>query len=377
MINRYKVFYLFLLTVPFFNILGHKFGNTIVQVFILSFISFTLLLFRQQRIRSGWFAPFWLIFVLFTCLLLSELYSVMNLGRSNIHSIRFFGLFIPILLFYILSYNPRVFFEKYWDKLLRFYILAFSLSIMIDYYILHSALDISLQPMYSKEALSYVTRPFGITGQPSVNSVLLVFFYALLLSRGSFVESKLFFMFMVIGVLLQGSGSGFIALFILLNVMFMSFNWPFRIFVYPFGLLLMFQLFEQSKFFDKISFEYISTIIDIFRSQIDDWIILVEKSEPIISVLLGGVSSAIDFGPLYFMSNVGLIYVIFFLIFIVTSAVKAKERYERSAFLILLVGNLHYPVMFYSIMVFVLPLLLQKNIFPVKDETNFSGVGIP
>ena len=152
MINRYKVFYLFLLTVPFFNILGHKFGNTIVQVFILSFISFTLFLFRQQRIRSGWFAPFWLIFVLFICLLLSELHSVMNLGRSNIDSIRFFGLFIPILLFYILSYNPRVFFEKYWDKLLRFYILAFSLSIMIDYYILHSALDISLQPMYSKEA---------------------------------------------------------------------------------------------------------------------------------------------------------------------------------------------------------------------------------
>lgn len=120
----------------------------------------------------------------------------------------------------------------------------------------------------------------------------------------------------------------------------MSFNWLFRIFVYPFGLLLMFQLSEQSKFFDKISFEYISTIIDIFRWQIDDWIILVEKSEPIISVLLGGVSSTIDFGPLYFMSNVGLIYVIFFLIFIVTSAVKAKERYERSAFLILLVGNL-------------------------------------
>ena len=377
MINRYKVFYLFLLTVPFFNILGHKFGNAIVQVFILSFISFTLLLFRQQRIRSGWFAPFWLIFVLFVCLLLSELHSVMNLGRSNIDSIRFFGLFIPVLLFYILSYNPRVFTEKYWDKVLRFYILVFSLSIMIDYFILHSALDISLQPMYREADWSYVTRPFGITGQPSVNSVLLVFFYALLLSRGSFDESKLFFLFMVIGVLLQGSGSGYIALLILLNVMFMSFNRFIGIFVYPFGLLLMLLLVQQSKLFYKISFEYISTIIDIFRWQIDDWIILVKESEPIISVLLGGVSSGIDFGPLYFMSNVGLIYSIFFLIFIVTSAAKAKERYEKWAFLILLVGNLHYPVMFYAIMVFVLPLLLQKNIFPVKDETNFSGVGIP
>jgi len=367
MICRYKVFYLFMLTVPFFNILGLKFGNAIVQAFILSFFFFTLLLFRQQRISSRWVAPFLLIFGLVVCLLLSELHSVINLRRSNIDSIRFFGLFIPVLLFYILSYNPRVFAEKYWDKLLRFYILVFSLSIIIDYFILHSALDISLQPMYHEEDFSYVTRPFGITGQPSVNSVLLVFFYALLLSRGSFDKSKLFFLFMVIGVLLQGSGSGFVALLTLLYVMFMSFNRVIKVFVYSCGLLLVFLLVKQFKFFNKISVEYISKMIDVFIWQIDDWIILVTKYEPIKSVLLGGVSSAIDFGPLYFMSNVGLIYSIFFLILIVISAVKAKERYEKSAFLILLIGNLHYPVMFYAIMVFVLPLLLQKNIFPVKD----------
>jgi hypothetical protein len=309
--------------------------------------------------------------------MLSELHSVINLDQSNIDSIRFFGMFVPVLLFYILFYNPRVFAEKYWDKLLRFYILVFSLSIMIDYFILHSALDISLQPMYRETAWSYVDRPFGITGQPSVNSVLLVFFYALLLSRGSFDASKLFFLFMVIGVLLQGSGSGFIALLMLLNVMFMSFNWFIRIFVYSCGLLLVVQLVVQFKLFNHISVEYISEMINVFMWQIDEWIILVKESEPIISVLLGGVSSAIDFGPLYFMSNMGLIYAILFLILIVMSAAKAKERYEKSAFLILLVGNLHYPVMFYAIMVFVLPLLLQKNIFPVKDETKFEGLGIP
>tara|TARA_B100001559_G_scaffold311061_1_gene307126 strand:- start:1972 stop:2154 length:183 start_codon:yes stop_codon:yes gene_type:complete len=59
------------------------------------------------------------------------------------------------------------------------------------------------------------------------------------------------------------------------------------------------------------------------------------------------------------------------------SALKAKERYEKSAFLILLIGNLHYPVMFYAVTTFILPLLLQKNIFPVKDKTKFSRVGIP
>ena len=108
-------------------------------------------------------------------------------------------------------------------------------------------------------------------------------------------------------------------------------------------------------------------MIDVFMWQTNEWITLVKKSEPIISVLFGGVSSAIDFGPLYFISNVGLIYSIFFLILIFMSFLKAKERYEKSAFLILLVGSLHYPIMFYAIMVFVLPILLQKNLFPVKE----------
>ena len=57
-------------------------------------------------------------------------------------------------------------------------------------------------------------------------------------------------------------------------------------------------------------------------------------------------------------------------------SLKTKDRYEKSTFLILLIGGLHHPEMFYAIMAFVLPLLLQNNIFPVKDETKFSRVGI-
>ena len=77
------------------------------------------------------------------CLFLSEAHSAINLGRSNISAIRFFGLFIAVLLVYMLSYNPNTFAEKYLDKLLSFYILVFSFSITIDFVILHSALDIS------------------------------------------------------------------------------------------------------------------------------------------------------------------------------------------------------------------------------------------
>lgn len=376
MICKYKVFYLFLLTVPFFNIIGLKFGNSIVQAFILIFLFLTLLMYRKEKIRREWL-PFLLILCACVfCLFMSEVHSVINLGQSNINSIRFFGLFIPVLVFYIFSYNPKVFADKYLDKLLRFYIVVFSMSIVIDFVILHSSLDISLQPMYHEDDWNYFSRPFGITGQPSVNSVMLVFFYSLLLSRSSFNKSKLFFLFMMIGVLLQGSGSGYITFFLLLNTMLVSLNLLIRIPIYFFSILFVFQLIQQYKYFAKISTGYVSGMIETFGLQIDQWIISVNEYHPILSTLLGGVSSEIDFGPLYLMSNVGLIYSLLFLIFIVISALKSKNRHEKTAFLILLVGNLHYPVMFYSIMVFVLPLFLQKIIFTVEDKTTFSRVGI-
>ena len=376
MICRYKVFYLFLLTAPFFNIIGLKFGNTIVQVFILIYLSLTLLMYRKQRIRSEWVPLLFVLYAGVICLLMSEAHSAINLGRSNISSIRFFGLFIPVLIVYIFSYNPKVFADKYLDKLLSFYILVFSFSIMIDYVILHSALDISLQPMYSKEDWNYFGRPFGISGQPSVNSVLLVFFYTLFLSRSSLNKSKTLFLFVVIGVFLQGSGSGFIALFMLFFVILSSFHWFIRLLFYSCSFLIVAQLVQEFKFLDKISLLYISGIAQVFMLQIDNWIILVNESYPLLNVLFGGVSSNIDFGPLYFMSNVGLIYSILFLMLIVISVVKAKNRYQRFAIFILLVGNLHYPVMFYAIMVFVLPLLLQQIIFPVKENIRFSGTRI-
>lgn len=373
MICRYKIFYLFLLTAPFFNIIGLKFGNAIVQAFILIYLSLTLLMYSKQRIRSQWVPSLFVLSAGVFCLLMSEAHSAINLGRSNISSIRFFGLFIPVLIVYIFSYNPKVFAEKYLDKLLSFYILVFSFSIMIDFVILHSALDISLQPMYREEDWNYFSRPFGITGQPSVNSVLLVFFYAFFLSRNTVKKSKTLFLFTVMGVLFQGSGSGFMALIMLFFVMVSGFHWFIKALVYSSGFLTVAWLTLEFKVFDHISWEYISGISMVFEWQIDDWIKLVNESYPLLSVLLGGVSSEIDFGPLYLMSNVGLVFSILFLMLMVIYVVESKNRYERFAMFILLVGNLHYPVMFYAVMAFILPFVLQQVIFRVKEQTQFRA----
>ena len=366
MINRYRVLFLFLLVVPFFNIIGHRMGNGPVAGFIAFFVFFNLIFLSKQRVFSKILPS--LLFVLFLGILLffSELHSVLNLNKSNFTPIRFFGLFIPVLLFYILIYDPRVFLDKYYDKILYLYILFFSLSILIDYAILHSSLDLSLQPMYGDDFHSYFDRPFGITGQPSVNSVLLVFFYCLILSRHKVGETKFFFFMVSIGVVFQGSGSGFVAYCMLLFQISRNLSPFLRFSVGTITLVTMWWLLQEVDFFSKLArglnSRYVEGLIEVFQSQIDDWIELIDDSMLVLHVLFGGVSSNIDFGPLYLLSNTGLLYTLSFLGFIFMLIFKAESSYERLAFYVILVGNLHYPVMFYAIMAFFLPLLIHKII---------------
>lgn len=374
MICRYQIFYLFLLIVPFFNIIGKNFGSGFVMAFVLCYLIVTTFLFKSKKISAHWSSLLLYLGVCITCLLISEVHSVLNLGSSNNVPIRFFGLSIFVLVFYIYFYNPNVFADRYLDKLLRFYICIFSLSITVDFIILHSSLDISLQPMYGKEDWSYFSRPFGITGQPSVNSILLVFFYALLSSRNKFKKIKISFIFMLIGIVLQGSGSGFIALLMLLASMANNSGKLTKVLVFSCFGYISIALVQNIKTFDKISFEYISGITQVFMWQIDDWILLVQKSYPFLSLFFGGVSSDIDFGPLYFVSNVGLIYFTLYLSLIFIIIWNAKNNRQRLAIYILLVGNLHYPVMFYQISTIFLPLIIHYILASMNVRITSSSV---
>ena len=75
------------------------------------------------------------------------------------------------------------------------------------------------------------------------------------------------------------------------------------------------------------------------------------------------------YSPLYFLAALGAggLSVSFFMYLIL----KADSHYDRMAIYILLIGNLHYPVLFYLTMVFVLPLLIYKVLY-VKFTSNES-----
>lgn len=364
--------------VPFFNILGLHLGNSLVLGLILCYFIVTVLAFDALYIRVTWLPQICIILVGIFILMISESHSVLNLDKTNAYAVRFFGLFLIILLINICYYKADDISKKIINPILKFYIVVFSLSIFIDFYILHSSLDISLQPMYSVDDWSYFGRPFGITGQPSVNSVLLVFFYTYLLSRTSFRSSYVSFFLMFGGVLLQGSGSGYIACLMLFFIMLRQTHLFVQVSVGSILMFIVILLVENFKSFDKISLFYITGIIDVFYTQLLEWFDLLKMNMPMMSVLFGGVSSNIDFGPLFFISNVGVIYALIFMFLIVLCIIAAQNSYQRFAIYILLIGNLHYPVLFYVLMAFFLPIIIQQSLFCEKkhesDISSRSGV---
>jgi len=54
---------------------------------------------------------------------------------------------------------------------------------------------------------------------------------------------------------------------------------------------------------------------------------------------------------------------------------KANNHYDRMAIYIILIGNLHYPILFYLIMVFVLPLLIFKILYVRYPSNEFKQMG--
>ena len=162
---------------------------------------------------------------------------------------------------------------------------------------------------------------------------------------------------MIFGVLLQGSGSGYSV-----NVS-RAFDVSAELVVF-YRICFCFCLLIsswQSAVLNKVSLQYVNDIVGVFIKQIDDWIILVgmSTSSPVGILLFGGLPSGIDFGPLFLMSNVGIIYLLLFIVVIMTAMVLSNNRYEKLALLILLIGKLLSGHV-HLIMAFILPLILQK-----------------
>jgi hypothetical protein len=344
--------YLLLLIAPFLNIINHKFSSTIsVSIILFIMLVSSLRLFRFKLYKEQ---LFFAIVVLNFFIIVASIFLSYRVG--NISIVVFFTTFSFLYLFYSGTYNLYSFLDKYYVTLLKYYIVIIFLSVFVDYFILHFMQDLTLQLMYDKEALSYHTRPHGITGQPSVNATLVIFFYALLISTKD--DKHLGFFFLTSAtILLQASGVGFIVYAFLLYSM--AKKTKHKYLVYFFSILFLSTLILTNNIPSKISLTYFKSFFQVFLNQLSSANSSIQAP---IDLLLGGWRAGIDFTPIFLTANMGLIFLLLILSLFVYLIFKTKLYYERAAIVIILIGSMHYPVIFYTLSSFFLPLLIFKII---------------
>ena len=365
---REKSFYLILLFIPFANIITLRLNSVIVYVVItfLLILSLILNLYNPKKITSEEKRLF-LIFTPIFLLSIIYLISTSLFYIENFDNVLFFlqtSILVPIIPLFI---DIKKIVETKLSQYLTYLIILISFSIFIDFLLLNVFNMIHLQPMYrGEDAYSYLDRPFGLFGQPSINTAILV--GALLLKR--FIDKKnslILNLLAISAIIAQGSGTGFISLLIYIIALL----WEKHKILLIFGTLILSVILYYiitSEVIPKIGLEYLIFSYYYFEYLIVDFF----KYTPTEDLWIGFSSFSditIDFGPIFMISKVGLLYFIVYTMYLLLIFYKEKSVIFRFFIISLALSNLHYPVMFYVIMHFIWILVYHIVLCEYKKQS--------
>ena len=226
------------------------------------------------------------------------------------------------------------------------------------------------QLMFNEYAKSYYGKPLGVFGQFSVTSTYIVFFYMILLSTGIKIrDSKKLLLLILIVLLLQDSGSGYIAL----SALLLSSSYRFKyfrssmiiIFLTLITIIIM-------NIVPKISYIYIEWLYYYFYDLYLIYCNGVNSFSDILFGIDGSYLLPIDFGPLFMISKVGLLFFILYVSLIMHVILISRNIYITLSLIMLLISNLHYPILFYPLMNIFLPLLIILVSTKTSEKTMVS-----
>ncbi|WP_419770615.1 MAG: hypothetical protein ACNI3C_02145 [Candidatus Marinarcus sp.] len=355
-LNHSNIFYKFLLFMPFVAIISNKLSPiiayAIIGCFLLSFLFFKIQ-FNQLKIGLLLY-----LFFLTIILYISFIYQQLQYDFNNLYYIQFFGSQLLLLfiftLFININYVNNIYLKSFFKTLI--YIVFF--SVILDYILLQNGMFES-QMMFKAAASSYHGKPLGIFGQFSINSSYIVIFYMLYLSFENKLNKTLcmfLFSLVTVTVLLEDSGTGYIVYCLLIITIFYKFKIVRYIFL-PMGVIIVYFII-QSNLVTKISYTYLNFLYQYFNEILNvNYVSHIHTISDILFGIDGNYNFPIDFGPLFLIAKVGFLYFIFYSIAIFYMIHKAPDRYFKMAIISLVLGNIHYPTLFYPIMNVLLPLL--------------------
>ena len=349
---REKVFYFILLFIPFANIITLRLSSAIVYVVITFSLTFSFIL-NLCKPKNITVEEKRLFFAFIPIFLLSIFYLVITLSfhTENFESVLFFSQTSILVSLIPLFIDIKRIIEVKLSQYLTYLIILISTSIFVDFLLLNVFNLVHLQPMYrGEDAYSYLDRPFGLFGQPSVNTAILV--GVLLLKRYIDGKNTLFLNIVsVLAIIAQGSGTGFISLLIYIIALLWDKHKVLLLFAAIIISIVLYYIIV-SEIIPKIGLEYLTFTYYYF----EHLIIYFLKYTPTQDLWFGFTNYSditIDFGPIYMISKVGLLYFIVYSIYLLLIVSKVNSSNFRFFIISLALSNLHYPVMFYVIMHFI------------------------
>ena len=361
-IKNSSLVYLFLLFMPFVGILAHRLDVLVVYSLIVLFLTL-FILFKSQK---GQISSFQFLYALLLILTLycSFLYQSLYYDNSNLYFVQFFGSNILFFLVFSFFINIEKLDERFFSKFSLFIVLLIFLFVLVDYIFIKLGLN-HLQLMHKPEAYSYSGKPMGLFGQFSINSTYSVFFYIIYLgfrkNNGFSLKSFVFFVLVTVTIVLQNSGSGFLAYLILLVTIFYKYK-LFKYLLAPVGVILLFIMIQQN-IVQKLSYDY---LLDLYNYFLDFFSSYADSLKNSFDFLFGNGVGTIDFGPFFIIGNVGFLFFLLYSFMLFYIILIIKNKYVRSSIIILMVSNLHYPAFFYPIMNVFFPFMILYILYNKK-----------
>jgi len=213
----------------------------------------------------------------------------------------------------------------------------------------------SWEPMYLKEAMA-PGRPTGLTGNPAFNAVSFVISYLMLLKFPSGIANRFpraLYSFLVLGVIVQMSGSGIISLIIASIAKFKKNNLSFlKVIILILIGLLVFAIgsYYSLEAFRRGSFKYIFHILLVFKANIGTFHLFQSSLFDLLlgkGIALGQVAGfTSDFGPLFMLNIMGIPYLLLVYLFQIRVALIASNAIDWGILAIVILTGLHYMAVF-------------------------------
>jgi len=350
---KMKLLLILVYIVPFIAIINYRL-NLLVSYLVIGIPLLLIVIINFKRIlvlRKGTIELFLIFCSLLVCALFGALYKYIKYSDFDFYFIQFFFTFILYGFVILLYVDIKVFLKRYFYKYIKYLFYLISIASIVDFLLFFVFNRPELQLMYDPLDYAYNTKGLGLFGQPSVSASLISFFY-LLKSRFDNKRSLFEFIFYLIAVISCLTGTGYLCIIIVIVARY----WKQRLVIFTlFPLVIFISIYVFfSNIIYKVSLDYTLELVDIFKGFFEGYYIQVNSFYDILFGVDPSYIVPIDFGPLFYIGNVGVIAFVIYTCLLLYSMVKSRSYLYRFSVVILLVANLHYPVMFFPLMHFVL-----------------------